>query len=186
MKTEKTQDLREQLLNSPDVRDQIARRAYEIFEHRGHAQGQELQDWIQAENEILGGLMEAARAESAAGRSPGQVNVPAAIVPKTSRKGVKKVGATKHRTPRKSKGPAGLKAAPVKESTRKEFAKSPSRRSSKKAAGIKSEGEPQQAIAQRSSSKPESTQVPIARKTAATAGPGKGLRRSQPKSSSEP
>jgi H+-transporting ATPase len=35
----------------PDVTTQIATRAYEIFEERGHHDGQADQDWLQAEIE---------------------------------------------------------------------------------------------------------------------------------------
>jgi len=34
------------------VTPQIAKRAYELYEQRGHGEGQADQDWIQAENEI--------------------------------------------------------------------------------------------------------------------------------------
>lgn len=38
---------------SPDVEDHIRRRAYEIYESRGVAVGSEVEDWLQAESEIL-------------------------------------------------------------------------------------------------------------------------------------
>ena len=37
---------------SPEQTDRIARRAYEIAEQRGFAAGHELDDWLQAEQEI--------------------------------------------------------------------------------------------------------------------------------------
>lgn len=36
----------------PDLKPQIARRAYEIYEKRGHQPGHEVEDWLQAEREI--------------------------------------------------------------------------------------------------------------------------------------
>lgn len=36
-----------------EVHDMIARRAYEIFESRGRADGRVLEDWVQAESELL-------------------------------------------------------------------------------------------------------------------------------------
>lgn len=38
--------------NAPN-HEQIARRAYEIYEARGQTTGHELEDWIQAERELL-------------------------------------------------------------------------------------------------------------------------------------
>lgn len=37
-----------------DLRARIARRAYELYVQRGYQPGHELDDWIQAEREILG------------------------------------------------------------------------------------------------------------------------------------
>ena len=37
-----------------EVEDIIRRRAYEIYEQRGKADGFELDDWVQAEAEVLG------------------------------------------------------------------------------------------------------------------------------------
>jgi hypothetical protein len=36
-----------------DVQDAVRRRAYEIFEQRGTKPGSELQDWLQAEAEVM-------------------------------------------------------------------------------------------------------------------------------------
>ena len=38
---------------SHDLRDQIRTRAYELYEQRGMAEGHELEDWLQAETELL-------------------------------------------------------------------------------------------------------------------------------------
>lgn len=35
-----------------DLHDRIAARAYELFEHRGYQDGQDLEDWLRAEREI--------------------------------------------------------------------------------------------------------------------------------------
>ena len=37
----------------PEIRDLIARRAYELFESSGFTQGHDVADWLQAESEIL-------------------------------------------------------------------------------------------------------------------------------------
>ena len=52
------QEIRESLLRDESVRDQIARRAYEIYSIRGYGDGREVEDWMQAENEILNYLLE--------------------------------------------------------------------------------------------------------------------------------
>lgn len=44
------QDLKERLNRT---REAIARRAYEIFERRGHTHGRDMDDWLQAESELL-------------------------------------------------------------------------------------------------------------------------------------
>jgi len=49
---------KESLANSPEVRAMIATRAYEIYESRSHAHGLDLQDWLQAEDEILSSIVE--------------------------------------------------------------------------------------------------------------------------------
>jgi hypothetical protein len=38
--------------SDPARQEEIARRAYEIFQARGSDQGRELEDWLQAEREI--------------------------------------------------------------------------------------------------------------------------------------
>jgi Protein of unknown function (DUF2934) len=38
---------------SPEMEDDIRRRAYEIYETRGFNGGSEIEDWLQAESEIL-------------------------------------------------------------------------------------------------------------------------------------
>lgn len=48
----------ERLLGDEAVRERISLRAYEIYEQRGCGPGCELEDWLQAENEILPPLIE--------------------------------------------------------------------------------------------------------------------------------
>jgi hypothetical protein len=44
-----------------DMEDKIRQRAYELYERRGRGDGSELEDWVQAEAEVLGSR-EAAKA----------------------------------------------------------------------------------------------------------------------------
>ena len=37
-----------------DMEDQIRQRAYELYEQRGREDGFEVEDWVQAESEVLG------------------------------------------------------------------------------------------------------------------------------------
>jgi len=43
-----------------DVREQIARRAYELYEARGREDGHDVDDWLRAEAEIIGEAAKAA------------------------------------------------------------------------------------------------------------------------------
>src|SRR5207247_657279 len=38
---------------SPELQARIAERAYNLYEKRGHQAGQDLEDWLQAEREVL-------------------------------------------------------------------------------------------------------------------------------------
>jgi hypothetical protein len=40
--------------NNEALRDEIARRAYEIYEARGYVDGFDVDDWFQAEQEVTG------------------------------------------------------------------------------------------------------------------------------------
>jgi hypothetical protein len=44
------------------IKEEIRRRAYELFEARGGEDGHELEDWLQAEEEIRGGKTNAVAA----------------------------------------------------------------------------------------------------------------------------
>ena len=41
-------------LSKPELDEVIRRRAYELYEQRGRADGLELDDWVQAESEVVG------------------------------------------------------------------------------------------------------------------------------------
>ncbi len=47
----------------PDMEAAIRVRAYELFEERGRADGQDLDDWLRAESEICGVETKAAAAD---------------------------------------------------------------------------------------------------------------------------
>src|SRR5262249_29450848 len=46
-------DLREQIARRASLREQIARRAYEIYEERGRCDGEDIDDWLRAEAEVI-------------------------------------------------------------------------------------------------------------------------------------
>ena len=50
-----------QQLSPPELEEEIRCRAYELYEQRGRLDGNDLDDWLQAETDLLG-----QRAESAA------------------------------------------------------------------------------------------------------------------------
>jgi len=52
---------RETAKSTPDLQGQIRRRAYELYEQRGREDGFALDDWLQAEGEILGGQKKASK-----------------------------------------------------------------------------------------------------------------------------
>jgi len=41
-------------LLTPELEETVRRRAYELYEQRGRADGFELNDWVQAESEVTG------------------------------------------------------------------------------------------------------------------------------------
>jgi hypothetical protein len=41
----------------PGLHGRVALRAYQLFENRGRAHGQDLEDWFRAEQEVLSGQM---------------------------------------------------------------------------------------------------------------------------------
>lgn len=58
MQNETREQICERLLGDEVVRASISLRAYEIYEQRGCEPGCELEDWLQAENEMLPLLIE--------------------------------------------------------------------------------------------------------------------------------
>ena len=46
--------------SADDLRERITRRAYELYQSRGGEPGHELEDWLQAESEILASVSEQA------------------------------------------------------------------------------------------------------------------------------
>jgi hypothetical protein len=53
MKRDANEPAKQALGNQSEVEDRIRFRAYELYEQRGRGDGCELDDWIQAEEEIL-------------------------------------------------------------------------------------------------------------------------------------
>jgi hypothetical protein len=47
------------------LREEIARRAYDLYETRGHADGHDLDDWFQAEQELQTSTSSGSRNDSA-------------------------------------------------------------------------------------------------------------------------
>lgn len=47
---------------SPELEEQIRRRAYELYEGRGRTDGHDMDDWLRAESEITSGKREAVAA----------------------------------------------------------------------------------------------------------------------------
>lgn len=58
MPDETREQTHQRLLDDESLRVSIALRAYEIYEQRGCEPGCELEDWLQAENEMLAPLIE--------------------------------------------------------------------------------------------------------------------------------
>jgi hypothetical protein len=57
MTTESLEELRERMLRDQGVREMIRARAYEIYRMRGLQPGGAVQDWFQAESEVLAFLL---------------------------------------------------------------------------------------------------------------------------------
>lgn len=52
------EELRSLFLSDPSVRERISWRAYQLYQRRGGEPGRDVEDWVQAENEILTPLIE--------------------------------------------------------------------------------------------------------------------------------
>jgi len=55
-----------------DLRDLIARRAYELYEARGRCDGEDMEDWLRAEAEVKSSLMPGKRRPAASRASARQ------------------------------------------------------------------------------------------------------------------
>jgi aspartate oxidase len=58
VKLRRIEEVRSRLLAKEEVREAIARSAYERYERRGGHHGSDLEDWLEAENEVLSPLVE--------------------------------------------------------------------------------------------------------------------------------
>jgi DUF2934 family protein len=97
------EELRSRFLNDQNVYERISQRAYELYERRGGEPGRDVEDWIQAENEILSPLIEEAihRAAKAAETQTGEgsgINVENAVAKKVRAQRALKPGAAKKRS----------------------------------------------------------------------------------------
>ena len=127
------EEIRSRLLSDPSVRERISQRAYERYEQRGGEPGHDVEDWVQAENEVFSVLIEQemgrlTKEAAAAQRSQG-------VGRKKGNGGTRKLGANKAVTPKKasssfkssstevSKGPLTKTAAPEKKAKKKRASK---------------------------------------------------------------
>ena len=53
MKRDANEQSKQSPANQSEVEDRIRLRAYELYERRGRGDGLELDDWVQAEEEVL-------------------------------------------------------------------------------------------------------------------------------------
>lgn len=58
MNGENTEQQHEKLANDEEIQAKVSLRAYEIYLSRGGEPGGEVEDWLQAENEVLASLSE--------------------------------------------------------------------------------------------------------------------------------
>src|SRR5215467_5401211 len=96
MKMESYEELRARLMRDTEVRRMIEKRAYEIYLRRGTQPGGAAHDWLQAESEILGQLMEQGSiaglgtgtrpwdANESPAKQPRRPRAPRSIVPKVN------------------------------------------------------------------------------------------------------
>jgi Protein of unknown function (DUF2934) len=114
---EKMEELRTRLLSKGEVRERISRRAYELYENRGGEHGREVEDWLEAENEVLSPLIEKEMIGSTETRSVQDAGPDASG---TAEPPVKAAAAkkSKSRTPSKSETTRKRKAKTVHEEGR--------------------------------------------------------------------
>jgi hypothetical protein len=53
-----TEELRVHLLDNDGIRERVSSRAYELYESRGADHGRDLEDWVEAEKEVLSPLID--------------------------------------------------------------------------------------------------------------------------------
>jgi hypothetical protein len=90
------QESRERLLGDPQIRERIAIRAFELHEMRNREAGKDMDDWLQAENEILNSLVDgelaANQAQAASGNGDGRVEqMPEQTSEELPRRGVRRM-----------------------------------------------------------------------------------------------
>src|SRR2546428_11529168 len=95
--------LRERLLGASEARAAISRRAYEIYHQRGGEHGLELDDWLQAENEILAVMVEKEmrRGAESPATSESQAGTPASSAPRKKKTKIEQTAATEEKAPKK-------------------------------------------------------------------------------------
>jgi hypothetical protein len=118
-------ELRARLLANSEIRDQIAFRAYELYENRRGDNGSALEDWLRAENEIVSSLVEqelrllSASAEKQGLENPGQASKPRVKREKASQSGAASNSrTTKRKASTRSAAPAASKAVKNEKKTR--------------------------------------------------------------------
>lgn len=67
------EQLRERLPADREVQEAVSVRAYEIYQSRGSEPGRDLDDWLQAENEVLAALTEPKAPDLVAGSTQASV-----------------------------------------------------------------------------------------------------------------
>lgn len=75
MKELNVEQLHERLPADPEVQEVISLRAYEIYQSRGFAPGRDLDDWLQAETEVLAALTEPKAPDLTAGSAKGAAEI---------------------------------------------------------------------------------------------------------------
>ena len=96
MKEQDVEQLREGLPADREVQEAVSLRAYEIYQSRGGEYGHDLDDWLQAESEVLAALTEPQAPDLAAGNPQA-----AAIAEETTRQ---QEALLAEAAPRKGKG----------------------------------------------------------------------------------
>jgi hypothetical protein len=133
MGSERQERLRERLLGNDEARAAISLRAYDIYQRRGGEPGHEIEDWVQAENEILEALI---KEESQLGAELSEARVLPADTQSTAgdKKGSKAPAAPNDKQPSSRSGKAAksrTKPPAAKQAKSRKSAKSTAPRKSK-------------------------------------------------------